>query len=152
MSENQKVGTPEEVPAKGAQEKRIAKVFGLKGVPLVNKETLRAYARFLEENLDRPCWLNGIEDFPWEEFFVWGPGSAAEYARLRKTQPSYRDDLDLIEIERELDPDHGLLAKVRRASDGKTFHLPLEDLKAKDRRSRNRQLLWDHAVWSVNYR
>ena len=45
----------------------------------------------------------------------------------------------------------GIMVKVRRASDKKTFVLPLADLKATNKQSKNYQLLDDYVTWFVNY-
>jgi hypothetical protein len=108
--------------------------------------------------LELPCVVTGIEDFNWEEFYVFGPGSRKEYERLRKTQPSYRDKFDLLAIEKDalsewmLFRGEDLAAHVRRQSDGQEFYLGLAELKAVDKKSRNYQLLDDYSVWLVNNR
>ena len=102
--------------------------------------------------------MTGIEDFDWEEFYVFGPGDKEEYKQLKKTQPSYRDRYDLLEIDPEADSEWMLYAGedipalVRRKSDGQQFYLGLAELKATDRSSENYQLLDDYAVWFVNSR
>jgi hypothetical protein len=51
----------------------------------------------------------------------------------------------------QVDPDRGILAVVQRISDKKVFSLPLADLEARGRDSKNYQLLDDYSVWFVNY-
>jgi len=105
-----------------------------------------------------PCEVSGVEDFRWEEYYVLGPGSQKEYARLRQEQPSYRDRFDLFKI--ELGPisewmlfeGEDIAAYVRRKSDKKEFILGLAELKAVDKKSSNYQLLDDFAVFLVNNR
>jgi hypothetical protein len=41
---------------------------------------------------------------------------------------------------------------MKRVSDKKKFTLPLAELKAADKRSKNYQLLDDYSVWFVNNR
>jgi hypothetical protein len=41
-------------------------------------ETLEHYKSFLEEKLNFPVRLTGIEDFSWEEFYLLGPGDKRE--------------------------------------------------------------------------
>ena len=106
---------------------------------------------YLKKNLELPCLLTGIEDFPWEERFVFGFGDKAEYERLKKTRPSYTDTFELLNID-EADPDDGIVAVVQRTSDRKEFSLPLADLEARVKESKNYQLLDDYSVWFVNYR
>ncbi len=134
------------------QERRIAKILGEKEVPEVNDETLRRYFDFLKQNLEFPCYLTGIEDFPWEERYVFGYSSKAEYEKLKKTQPSYTDTFELLGLDDEIDEDYGILADVKRVSDKRKFTLPLADLEATDKQSKNYQLLDDYSVWFVNYR
>jgi hypothetical protein len=132
------------------QEKRIANIFGSKDVPIVNRKTLRIFHDYLKKNLESPCLLTGIEDFPWEERFVFGFGNKDEYERLKETHPSYTDSFELLNID-QVDPDRGILAVVQRISDNKVFSLPLADLEARGRDSKNYQLLDDYSVWFVNY-
>jgi hypothetical protein len=132
------------------QEKRIAKVLGKDEVPEANERTLRLYLAYLKKNLEFPCYLTGIEDFPWEERYVLGDGSKTEYEKLKKTKPSYTDTFEILGLEDEIDESHGILVKVKRVSDRKKFTLPLADLEAEDQQSNNYQLLDDFSVWFVN--
>jgi hypothetical protein len=113
--------------------------------------------RHLVSHLSLPCEVTGIEDFQWEEFYVIGPGDKAEYDRLRRNRPSYRDVFQLMAIDCSGDSKWCLVAdelkaNVCRKSDGKRFVLGLSELKATERDSKNYQLLHDYAVWLVNYR
>jgi len=114
-------------------------------------ETLDIYKRFLEKYLDFPVKLTGVEDFNWEEFYIFGPGDKKEYEELKKTRPSYTDIFNLIRIDDYVEEDYGLFAKVTRISDRKRFEIPLADLEAVDKKSKNYQLLDDYSVWCVNY-
>jgi hypothetical protein len=120
-------------------------------------EAVDVLLEHLRANLKLPCEVTGIEDFRWEEPYVLGVWSAKEYDRLRRTQPSFEDDYQLLRIDRS----HGskwmlfsedLCAKVRRVSDGREFVLGLAELKAADKSSPNHQLLDDYSVWFVNSR
>jgi hypothetical protein len=103
-----------------------------------------------------PCQVTGVEDFRWEEFYVHGPGNKKEYEQLKKTQPSYTDIYELLEIVLpvrslwQISYEDELGAKVRRVSDKKKFLLALSELKATDKQSNNYQLLDDYSVWFVN--
>jgi hypothetical protein len=66
------------------QERRIARILGEGEVPEVNNKTLRTYLAYLKKNLEFPCYLTGIEDFSWEERYVFGYGSKAQYEELKK--------------------------------------------------------------------
>lgn len=131
-------------------EERIMKILGSEDTE-VSDTTLRAYHRFLKQNLEFPCQVTGIEDFDWEEYYLLGPGSKKEYEVLKKTQASYRDTFNLLDFENEIDEDQ-IFVKVERVSDRKKFVLPLDELKATDKHSRNYELLDDYSVWWVNNR
>jgi hypothetical protein len=120
-------------------------------------DALARLFKHLKVNLQLPCEVTGTEDFRWEEPYVIGGWSQKEYERLKKTQPSYTDKYDLLDIE------HGewsewmlfsedIAAHVRRKSDGKELDLGLSELRATDKKSSNFQLVDDYAVWLVNNR
>ena len=111
----------------------------------------------LRANLVLPCEVTGTEDFRWEEPYVLGGLRPKEYARLKKTQPSYTDRYQLLSIDRGRGSEWVLFyedisARVRRISDGKVFILGLAELEATDRGSGNFELLLDYSVWFVNSR
>jgi hypothetical protein len=134
------------------QEKRIITILGTKKLDLTRK-TLSAYLKYLKNNVELPCQLTGIEDFEWEERYVFGFGSKKEYEELKKTQPSYKDKFSLIKFEDGIDDEYdGIFVHVQRVSDKRKFVLPLADLKSTDRKSKNYQLLDDYSVWFVNNR
>jgi len=122
------------------QDKIIQQILGCQNME-VSEETALRYMDYLKKNLDFPCQLTGIEDFPWEEYYVLGPGSKKEYEELKKKKPSYTDVYNLVGFEDELDGNNGILVKVQRLSDKKSFILPLEDLKSADKKSKNYRLL-----------
>jgi hypothetical protein len=134
------------------QKIRIARVLGENKVPKVNGRTLRIYLAYLRKNLEFPCHLTGIEDFSWEERYVFGYGSKTEYEKLKKTQPSYTDTFEFLGVDDEIEENYGILVNVKRVSDKRKFTLPLADLKSTDEQSKNYQLLDDFSVWFVNYR
>lgn len=94
------------------QEKRIAEVFGEDEAPEVNQETLSIYLAYLQNNIAPPCHLTGIEDFSWEERYVFGYGSKKEYEQLKKTQPSYTDTFDFLGFDDLIDEDYGIFYGV----------------------------------------
>ena len=111
----------------------------------------------LKANLQLPCEVTGSEDFRWEEPYVIGGWSQAEYRKLKKTQPSHTDRFELLWIERDGDSrwmmfHEDIRARVKRVSDGRLFTLGLAELEATDKTSPNHQLLDDYAVWFVNNR
>ena len=121
-------------------------------------ETIHIFYQHLKTNLLLPCEVTGIEDFKWEEFYVFGPGNEEEYDNLKKTRPSYTDRYELLGVDRDVQSEwmifvgDDLGARVRRISDGKKFMLGLSELKAVDKRTNNYQLLDDFSVWLVNSR
>jgi len=134
------------------QEKRIMAILGTKKLD-VTRATLKRYLKYLKRHVEFPCQLTGIEDFDWEESYVFGPGNKREYEELKEIQPSYKDKFNLIDFVDNFDDwEDGIFVVVRRESDRKKFVLPLADLKATDKKSKNYQLLDDYSVWFVNYR
>jgi hypothetical protein len=118
------------------QEKRIAALFPAEWTDHGRSlETLKHYKKYLEDHLTLPVRVTGAEDFPWEEFYVLGPGDKQEYEELKKTRPSYTDTFDLLKIEKQYEDFYGLFASVRRLADKKRFSIPLEQLEATDRRT-----------------
>ncbi len=134
------------------QDDRIASIFGVDEVPEVSVETLRTYLQYIKDNIDSSCEITGIEDFQWEEYYIFGPGSEKEYEKLRKTNPSYMDHYKIISFEDEPYEDYGILVNLKRISDGKKFTLPLTDLKTTDKKTPSYQILDDYSVWFVNWR
>jgi hypothetical protein len=132
------------------QRQRLADIFGTEGVPAVKTETLERYLDHLRQNLEFPCQLTGIEDFPWEEVYIIGPGSKEEHEQLRQTKPSYLDTYELLSFD-DMQSRFGIMVNVRRVSDQKTFVLPLADLEATNKKSKNYELLDDFSAWFVNW-
>jgi len=134
------------------QENRIIVILGTKKLD-VTRKTLSTYLAYLKNHIEVPCQLTGIEDFEWEEAYVFGFGSKREYEKLKKTQPSYTDKFNLIDFIDDIDDEYdGIFVNVQRLSDKKQFILPLADLKSTDKKSKNYQLLDDYSVWFVNNR
>ena len=136
---------------------RVAAVF--EGKELHSREDhMAAFVRHLKANLTLPCRVTGVEDFRWEEPYVLGGWDPAEYEELKKTQPSYEDEYELLAIDGEgfsewmLFREDDVAAEVRRVSDGKEFILGLAELEAMDEESRNHQLIEDYGGWFANSR
>ena len=140
-----------------AQDKRIVSILQ-EHEDLDFNEAVKVFYEYLMSNLSLPCEVTGIEDFRWEEIYVFGPGDEEEYDRLKKTQPSYTDQYELLGIDCEAKSgwmlfwEEDIGADVRRISDGKKFVLGLSELEATDKQSGNYQLLDDYSVWFVNNR
>jgi len=117
----------------------------------VNDDNLKRYFDYLSDHLDFSDLVTGMEDFRWEEYYVFGPGDQMEYEKLKKKNPSYTDHYQILSLE-EYDYDESILVNVKRISDNKKFALPLADLKTVDKDSINFQLLEDFSMWFWNYR
>ena len=139
------------------QEERIAQILADGDVDNEEKqekstETIAKYLHYLKENIEFPCIVTGIEDFPWEEKYVFGYGNKKEYEKLKKENPSYKDKFEILDfIEDEDYNDEQIFVSTKRLSDQKEFILELDYLKAVDKKSKNYQLLDDYSVWYVNY-
>lgn len=138
----------------GDQMKRIQNILGFKNEEemTVDEDNLTKYYKYLNTNIDFSVSVTGIEDFHWEEYYVFGPGDQGEYKKLKKTHPSYTDKYKIIDLDDDLDWEEGILVNVKRISDNKKFTLPLADLESDDENSTNYQILDDYSVWFVNYR
>jgi len=139
-----------------SQEDRIAQILAdgdIDNEEMQEKspETIAKYLHYLKENIELPCIVTGIEDFPWEEKYVFGYGNIKEYEKLKKDNPSYKDKFEFIDFYEDEDYDEHIMVSVRRLSDQKEFILGLDCLKAVDKKSKNYQLLDDYSVWHVNY-
>ena len=101
------------------QEQRIFAILGMKEEDgfFVSEENSRTYQSYLKINLEFPCLLKGMEDFHWEEKYVFGYGDKREYEELRKTQPSYKDTFKLIEFEELSSGEERLFVEVERVAD-----------------------------------
>ena len=140
-----------------AQDKRIIAVIGEYG-DVEFSEARSLFYQHLKTNLLLPCEVTGIEDFRWEEIYVFGVGDQEEYEQLKTTQPSYTDKYELLGIDRDIQSEwmlfgvEDIAARVKRISDSKVFLLGLSELKAIDKKLDNYQLLDDFSVWLVNSR
>ena len=132
-------------------EKRIAKVFGTDEVPEVSEQNLLKYREYLLQHLDRKALLTGREDFPWEEFYVFGPGDKEEYENLKKSRPAHTDEFQLMDISASVMEEDDLLAKVKRLSDGRGFEMGLSRLTTRVEKGKDYHLLDDFATWHVNW-
>jgi len=131
------------------QDKRIQKILGSECER--NRQNALRYLEYLKKTIKMPCRLTGTEDFPWEEPYVLGGWDQKEYEKLKKENPSYTDEYELVRL---LEPESGddeIYAKVRRVSDQKIFEIGLSWLECTDSEHENYQLIDDYSVWHVNY-
>jgi len=117
----------------------------------VNQDNLNKFYNYLKRNLKTPCILTGMEDFDWEEPYVFGDWSKNEYERLKKIKPSYTDRFEFLNLIEEYNDWKGIYAKVMRLSDQKSFNIPLWDLKVVDKKNSNFLLISDFSSWMTNY-
>lgn len=140
------------------QEKRIETIIGANEDGGSFEESRNRFFQYLCQNLQFPCDVTGIEDFKWEEPYVFGGWDQDEYKKLKKNQPSYKDTFELLAIHKDVYSEwmifqgDDLTAEVKRKSDNKEFYLGLAELKAIKKGTKNARLLDDYAVWLVNSR
>ena len=108
------------------------------------------WRQHLLEKVALPLRMTGTEDFPWEEPYVFGGRDKGEYEELKKSNPSYTDEFDLIEI-REPDENADLIALLRRVSDKKVYEVPLSWLTPTKKDEPEYLVVNDYAVWHCNY-
>lgn len=131
------------------QDKRIQDILGSNHDR--NIQNALKYFDYLKKAIKRPCHLTGSEDFPWEERYVLGGWDQKEYEELKKDNPSYKDEYELVELLEPEDGDEEIFAKVKRMKDEKIFEIGLSWLKCTDSKHMNYQLINDYAVWHDNY-
>jgi hypothetical protein len=127
---------------------RIHKVLGIDDERCArNAERWRTH---LIKELPLPLSVTGIEDFPWEERYVMGGWDKLEYEQLKKTNPSYTDVFELVDI---APPDNhdDLVATIKRLSDNKVFLLRLSWLRTLKNKEPDYTTLNDYSVWHCNY-
>lgn len=100
--------------------------------------------------LPLPIRVTGIEDFSWEEPYIFGGWDQQEYEKLKKTRPSYTDVFQLLDIQ-EPKGYNDLIAKLRRVSDGKVFYLGLSWLRTEHKIDPMYMELHNYSVWHCNY-
>ncbi|MEG3861133.1 hypothetical protein [Microcoleus sp. herbarium12] len=131
-------------------ESRIRRILGNKKINADLKNTIK-YLDYLKQNFEVPCHVTGIEEFEWEEEYLMGFGTKKEYARLKKTQPSYTDKFTIHRLEDFSIQEDGIFVEVQRVGDRKKFMLRLAELESVDDIFPNNQLLHDYSVWYINY-
>ncbi|MEG4228532.1 calcium-binding protein [Microcoleus sp. N9_B2] len=131
-------------------ETKMSKVLGSKNIDCTLKNSIK-YLEYIKQNIQLPCHVTGIEEFEWEEEYTMGSGSKKEYARLKKTQPSYTDNFTINRLQDFEIQEEGIFVEVQRVGDRQKFMLPLFELESVDVISRNNQLLDDYAVWFLYY-
>ena len=117
----------------------------------VNQTNLKKYLKYLKQNLAIPCLVTGVEEFEWEEYYTVGPGSQKEYQKLKKPQPSYTDEFNILKLDNKLDVRDGILAVLERTTDNLKFTLPLAELEGVVEDSVDAKLLQYYGIWFFTY-
>ena len=116
-----------------------------------------SYFEFLKQELSLPVEVTGIEDFRWEEVYIFNPHLSDEYTKKKISQPSYKDIFILQDItigepsKWMLQPNEDICANVLRKHDKKKFKLGLSELVSTDKTENSFQLLDDYSVFLCNY-
>ena len=131
-------------------EQKLEEILGTTNLE-VNPTNLKKYLKYLKQNLTIPCLVTGMEEFEWEEHYTMGPGSKKEYQKLKKTQPSYTDEFNLLKLDSKLDIEYGIFAVLERTTDNQKFTLPLADLETVVEDSINAELLEYYSMWFFTY-
>lgn len=132
-------------------EPKIISILGTKKIT-VNWANMQKYLAYLNQSIQRPCILTGNQEFEWEEYYVFGPGTQKQHEKQRKTKPSYMDQFKLISLVKEVSESEGIVAQVERLSDRQKFTLPLCQLEEAEPTTENYELIDDYVTWFENYR
>jgi hypothetical protein len=132
------------------QEQNITAILGSKKLK-VTETTHNRFLEYLDKNIKYPCILTGMDDLSWKEPDLSGFFSQKEYSELKKIITSFPSRYKLKSLE-GIDDLRGILVKVKRIGDKKTFILPLWDLKTAERKDPNHQMIDDYSYWMSNYR
>jgi hypothetical protein len=129
-------------------EQRIERILGDDAER--SPKNAKRYLAHLKRSLKLPVRVTGREDFPWEEPYIFGDWSQREYAELKKSNPSYTDSFDLLDL---LPPDEheDVTAKIRRIPDGQVFTIGLSWLTTAKEEGPEFEILDDYATWHANY-
>ncbi len=131
------------------QFERINKILG-KNCERNNKNALK-FLVYLENAVETPCHLTGIEAFPWEEPYLSGGWDKLEYQEFINDNPSFMDQFQLIALLPQNAEKDDIKAKVRRLSDQKIFEIELSRLECTDFNNENYQMINDYTVWYANF-
>ena len=84
-------------------------------------ENAGRYLAYLKKKLKPPCILTGTEEFEWEIDYIARGWDDTEYREKKKTNPSFLDLFDLVEL---LEADSGsddIVVRVKRVEDKKEY-------------------------------
>ena len=139
------------------QFKRIDKIL-LKSQDKTWESDILCWFEHLKQELKFPIEVTGIEDFRWEEIYIFNPQYSDEYNKKKLTQPSYTDHYILKNIcmgegtNWMLSPHDDICAMVIRKKDKKEFVLGLSELESVNKSDSSYQKLDDYSVFFYNYR
>ncbi|MBD2545610.1 MULTISPECIES: hypothetical protein [Planktothricoides] len=117
----------------------------------VNWLNLQKYLAYLNKSIQTPCILTGNQEFEWEEYYIFGPGTPKQHEKQRKINASYMDRFQLIDLVKEVSESQGIMAEVERLSDKKVFTLPLCQLEEAEPITANYELIDTYVTWFENY-
>lgn len=133
-----------------AFETRLREILG----PHINarpEKQIGCFLKYLKKTIVDPCHLTGVDEFEWEEKYLFGSGRQSQYEKLKQNNPSHTDIFLLLRFLDRIDEEDGILVAVKREGDGQQFTLPLIELEVTDPDSRNSQLIEDYSLWFLNY-
>jgi hypothetical protein len=129
--------------------RRIKAVLGQKH--RCNRQNTKRYLCYLRKNVRQPCILMGRREFPWEIPFIDGGWESAAYQEMKENQPTFTDQLELVELLDLRGDQDKIVARVRRTDDQKEFELELDLLECIEFHSENYQLIDDYAIWLEHF-
>jgi len=130
---------------------RIQKILGDNHYDIDKGRLIEKYLLYLKESMESSCRFIWIEDFDWEEKYIFWFWDEEEYEKLKKKNPSYTDIFEFIEFDELIEEEKQIFVKVKRISDKKRFVIALDLLEVKEKESKNFQLFEDYVYWYVNY-
>jgi len=133
------------------QERRISKLLQTSD-ETVDMKNLGVYIKFLRANFPKSYLLTGAECFAWEEPYLFGYMTEAEYEKEKKTKPVSEDVFKFISFDDEYYDEKGIMTKIKRESDNKIFHIAFWDLVAIDEEETENFIISDYSYWMTNYR
>lgn len=131
-------------------EPKIISILGSKKIQ-VNWLNLQKYLAYLNKSIHKPCILTGNQEFEWEEYYIFGPGTKKQHQKQRQTKASYIDRFKLINLIKEISESQGIMAEVERLSDKKIFIIPLYQLEEAEPTTANYELIDNYVTWFENY-
>ena len=128
---------------------RIKKILG-KDCDRSNQNAIK-YLAYLKKLVKQPCHLTGREEFPWEKPYATGGWESSEYQKLKRSNPSFVDQFELLDLQSTGTDNFDIIATVERIEDEKIFEIELSRLECIDIEDDNYQLIDDFTAWYKSY-